>query len=211
MIVIIDNYDSFVFNIARYFRKLGAETNVVRNDAISVTDLVGLKPRAIVISPGPCTPIEAGISTTIVRELSGRVPILGICLGHQCIGSVFGGRVVRARRPMHGRASHITHDCRGLFKELPSPLCVGRYHSLAIELDLSDAPDLMVTARSDEVEIMALAHRHHPTYGVQFHPESVLTEQGHVLLMNFLRLAESFTSMKQRLRRAPGNLIRRRK
>ncbi|WP_139481325.1 anthranilate synthase component II [Bradyrhizobium ivorense] len=192
MIVIIDNYDSFVFNIARYFRKLGAETKVVRNDAISVTDLVGLKPRAIVISPGPRTPMEAGISAAIVRELSGRVPILGICLGHQCIGSVFGGRVVRARRPMHGRDSHITHDGRGLFKELPSPLRVGCYHSLAVELDLSDAPDLVVTARSDDGEVMALANRHQPTYGVQFHPESVLTEQGDALLMNFLQLADSF-------------------
>ncbi|MCP1835650.1 para-aminobenzoate synthetase component 2 [Bradyrhizobium sp. USDA 4532] len=192
MIFIIDNYDSFVFNMARYFRKLGAETQVVRNDAISVADLAWLQPRAIVISPGPCTPMEAGISTAVVHELSGRVPMLGICLGHQCIGSVFGGRVVRARRPMHGRASYITHDRRGVFKELPSPLCVGRYHSLAVELDLPDAPDLMVTARSDEGEIVALAHRHQSTYGVQFHPESVLTEHGHVLLMNFLRLAESF-------------------
>ncbi|WP_091881977.1 aminodeoxychorismate/anthranilate synthase component II [Bradyrhizobium sp. Rc2d] len=192
MIFIVDNYDSFVFNIARYFRELGEETQVVRNDAISFTDLVALQARAIVISPGPCTPMEAGISTAVVRELSGRVPILGICLGHQCIGSVFGGRVARARCPMHGRASHITHDGRGLFKELPSPLSVGRYHSLAVELEESDAQHLVVTARSIEGEIMALSHRHHPTYGVQFHPESVLTQQGHVLLMNFLRLAASF-------------------
>ncbi|WP_342723997.1 aminodeoxychorismate/anthranilate synthase component II [Bradyrhizobium sp. B097] len=192
MIFIIDNYDSFVFNIARYFRKLGAETAVLRNDAVSFTDLVALKPRAIIISPGPCTPMEAGISTAVVSKLSGRVPILGICLGHQCIGSVFGGRVARARRPMHGRSSHITHDGRGLFKELPSPLSVGRYHSLAVELDQSDPTHLMVTARSDEGEIMALAHRSHPTYGVQFHPESVLTQQGHMLFMNFLQLAESF-------------------
>ncbi|MDA9391292.1 aminodeoxychorismate/anthranilate synthase component II [Bradyrhizobium ottawaense] len=192
MILIIDNYDSFVFNIARYFRALGEETQVVRNDAMSFTDLLALQARAIVISPGPCTPMEAGISTAVVRELSGRVPILGICLGHQCIGSVFGGRVVRARCPMHGRASHITHDGRGLFKQLPSPLSVGRYHSLAVELEESDAQHLVVTARSNEGEIMALAHRHQPTYGLQFHPESVLTQQGHVLLMNFLRLAESF-------------------
>ncbi|MGY2811917.1 anthranilate synthase component II [Bradyrhizobium sp. USDA 4506] len=192
MIFIIDNYDSFAFNIARYFRKLGAETKVVRNDAISVTDLVGLQPRAIVISPGPCTPMEAGISATVARELSGHVPILGICLGHQCIGSVFGGRVARARRPMHGQASHVTHDGRGLFRQLPSPLSVGRYHSLAVELEESGTSHLMVTARSNDGEIMALAHRHQPTYGVQFHPESVLTEQGHVLLMNFLRLAQSF-------------------
>jgi anthranilate synthase/aminodeoxychorismate synthase-like glutamine amidotransferase len=135
--------------------------------------------------------IAARASTAVVRELSGRVPILGICLGHQCIGSVFGGRVVRARRPMHGRSSHITHDGRGLFKGLPSPLCVGRYHSLVVELDELGTLDLMVTARSDEGEIMALAHCHQPTYGVQFHPESILTQQGHMLLTNFLRLVET--------------------
>lgn len=189
MIVIIDNYNSFVFNIARYFRKLGEATEVIRNDVVSVSDLVGLKPRAVVISPGPCTPSEAGISTAVVRALSGRVPILGICLGHQCIGSVFGGRVARARRPMHGRSSYVTHDGRGLFKELPSPLCVGRYHSLVVELDEQCAPHLTVTARSDEGEIMALAHRYQPTYGVQFHPELILTQEGHVLFANFLRLA----------------------
>lgn len=191
MIIIVDNYDSFVFNIARYFRKLGEATEVIRNDAVSVRDLIGRKPRAVVISPGPCTPAEAGISTAVVRELSGRVPILGICLGHQCIGSVFGGRVTRARRPMHGRSSYIRHEERGLFKELPSPLSVGRYHSLVVELDESCAPHLTVTARSDEGEIMALAHRYQPTYGVQFHPESILTQQGNVLFMNFLRLAEA--------------------
>ncbi|KRR04402.1 anthranilate synthase [Bradyrhizobium jicamae] len=191
MIVIIDNYDSFVFNIARYFRKLGEATEVIRNDALTVSDLVGLKPRAVVISPGPCTPLEAGISTAIVRELSGRLPVLGICLGHQCIGSVFGGRVVRARRPMHGGSSHIAHDGRGLFTGLSSPLCVGRYHSLVVELDETCAPHLKVTARSGDGEIMALAHRYQPTYGVQFHPESILTQQGHLLLSNFLRIAET--------------------
>ncbi|MCK1641413.1 aminodeoxychorismate/anthranilate synthase component II [Bradyrhizobium sp. 157] len=191
MIVIIDNYDSFVFNIARYFRKLGEATEVIRNDALTVSDLVGLKPRAVVISPGPCTPLEAGISTAIVRELSGRLPVLGICLGHQCIGSVFGGRVVRARRPMHGRSSHIAHDGRGLFTGLSSPLCVGRYHSLVVELDETCARHLKVTARSEEGEIMALAHRYQLTYGVQFHPESILTQQGHLLLSNFLRIAET--------------------
>ncbi|MCP3371795.1 anthranilate synthase component II [Bradyrhizobium cajani] len=190
MIVIIDNYDSFVFNIARYFHNLGEKTEVIRNDAVRVYDLVGFKPRALVISPGPCTPLEAGISIPVVRELSGRVPILGICLGHQCIGSVFGGRVARARRPMHGRSSHVLHEGQGLFDKLPSPLCVGRYHSLIVELDEACAPHLTVTARSDEGEIMALSHRCHPTYGVQFHPESVLTEQGHTLLTNFLRRAE---------------------
>lgn len=191
MIVIIDNYNSFVFNIARYFCKLGEATDVIRNDALTVSDLVHLKPRAVVISPGPCTPKEAGISTAVVRELSGRVPILGICLGHQCIGSVFGGRVVRARRPMHGRSSHITHDGRGLFSGLSSPLCVGRYHSLVVQLDEICAPHLTATARSEEGEIMALAHRYQPTYGVQFHPELILTQQGHVLLSNFLRITRT--------------------
>ncbi|WP_076861840.1 anthranilate synthase component II [Bradyrhizobium mercantei] len=196
MIVIIDNYDSFVFNIARYFRKLGEATEVIRNDALSLTDIVGLGPRAVVISPGPCTPMEAGISTAVVRELSGRVPILGICLGHQCIGSVFGGRVVRARRPMHGRPSCVTHDSRGLFSELPSPLCVGRYHSLVVELDDASRQHLEVTARSDEAEIMALAHRYQPTYGVQFHPESILTQYGSTLLMSFLQIVNSFASRR---------------
>ena len=190
MIAIIDNYDSFVFNIARYFRELGEATEVIRNDATSVSDIARLKPRAVVISPGPCTPTEAGISTAVVRELSGRVPILGICLGHQCIGSVFGGWVARAGRPMHGQASHVTHDGKGLFRALPSPLCVGRYHSLVVELDHASRSPLMVTARSDDGEVMALAHRHQPTYGVQFHPESILTQCGHAIFSNFLRLAE---------------------
>ncbi|MHB0773855.1 anthranilate synthase component II [Bradyrhizobium sp. 1.29L] len=191
MIVIIDNYDSFVFNIARHFRKLGEATEVIRNDAISVNDVIQLKPRAVVISPGPCTPLEAGISNAVVRELSGQLPILGICLGHQCIGSVFGGRLARARRPMHGRSSYLTHDGQQLFKALPSPLCVGRYHSLVVKFDSSSAPHLLVTACSEEGEIMALAHRYQPTYGVQFHPESILTQDGDVLLMNFLRLART--------------------
>jgi para-aminobenzoate synthetase component II len=206
LIVIIDNYDSFVFNIARYFRKLGEATEVIRNDAVSVSDLVSLKPRAMVISPGPCTPTEAGISTAAVRELSGRVPILGICLGHQCIGSAFGGRVARARRPMHGRSSGITHSGRGLFQELPSPLCVGRYHSLVVELDESCAPDLAVTARSDEGEVMALAHRYQPTFGMQFHPESILTRQGQQLFMNFLRLGETFRDGTDESRHRPDNV-----
>ncbi len=194
LIVIIDNYDSFVFNIARHVRKLGEEAQVIRNDAVTVGDVLGLKPQAVVISPGPRTPMEAGISTAVVRELSGRVPILGICLGHQCVGSAFGGRVARARRPMHGRPSCITHDGRGLFKGLQSPLCVGRYHSLIVELTEPCAQDLMVTARSAEGEIMALAHRHQPTYGVQFHPESILTQGGDELLANFLQLARTFGS-----------------
>lgn len=191
MIAIIDNYDSFVFNIARYFRELGEATEVIRNDAISVSDLGRLRPCAVVISPGPCTPTEARISTAIVCELSGHIPILGICLGHQCIGSAFGGRVVRARRPMHGRASHVTHDGQGLINGLPSQFCVGRYHSLIVELDELRGSPLTVGARSEEGEIMALAHRQQPTYGIQFHPESILTQYGHVLFTNFLRLAKT--------------------
>lgn len=171
---------------------LGETTEIVRNDKVSVSDVVGLNPRAIVISPGPCTPIEAGISNAVVRQLSGVVPILGICLGHQCIGSVFGGRVVRARRPMHGRYAYVTHDGQRLFERLPLPLRVGRYHSLIVELNESYASHLIVTSRSEDGEIMALSHRYQPTYGVQFHPESILTQQGSVLLMNFLRLADRF-------------------
>lgn len=197
MIAIIDNYDSFVFNIARYLHELGEETEVIRNDAISVSDLVRRGPRAVVISPGPCTPAEAGISTSVVRELSGRIPILGICLGHQCIGNVFGGRVRRALRPMHGQASPVIHDGQGLFSGLPSPLRVGRYHSLVVEFDNLCRSPIVVSARSEEGEVMALTHRRHPTYGVQFHPESILSEWGHVLLANFLRLAETSHVMLQ--------------
>jgi para-aminobenzoate synthetase component II len=186
MIAIVDNYDSFVFNVARYFVELGEQVRVFRNDTVAVADLAAMKPRAVVLSPGPCTPAEAGISNDVVRELSGVVPILGICLGHQCIGSVFGGRIERALKPMHGRASPIHHDGRGLFAGLPSPLQAGRYHSLVTTLN--GPSDLVVTARSDEGEIMALAHRTHATFGVQFHPESILTEHGHALLRNFIGL-----------------------
>lgn len=205
MIVIIDNYDSFVFNIARYFCELGEATEIVRNDEVSVGDVVGLDPRAVIISPGPCTPIEAGISNAIVRQLSGRVPILGICLGHQCIGSVFGGRVVRAHRPMHGRPTYVSHNGQGLFKGLPLPLRVGRYHSLIVELNELCAPHLIVTSRSEDGEIMALSHRYQPTFGVQFHPESILTQQGRVLLMNFLRLADMVASRNLRQPAGPAD------
>lgn len=194
MIAIIDNYDSFVFNIARYFHELGQATEVIRNDVINVSQLTRLRPLAVVISPGPCTPAEAGVSTSVVTELTGRLPILGICLGHQCIGSAFGGRVVRARRPMHGQASLITHGGKGLFEALPSPLPVGRYHSLIVEFDEQTPSPLMVTARSDDGEIMAVAHRDQPTYGVQFHPESILTQRGNAVLANFLALSKAFSS-----------------
>ncbi|HMF66774.1 MAG TPA: aminodeoxychorismate/anthranilate synthase component II, partial [Phyllobacterium sp.] len=157
MILIIDNYDSFVFTVARYFAELGVETQVVRNDAISAAEVEQLAPEAIVVSPGPCGPREAGQSMDIIETLSGQVPILGICLGHQCIGEVFGGKVVRAQEPMHGRASAINHDGTSIFKGLPSPFRAGRYHSLIVE-SVKDDSDLSVTARSDAGEIMGLTH-----------------------------------------------------
>lgn len=185
MILIVDNYDSFVHNIARYFAELGEVTRVVRNDAVTADDL---RARAIVVSPGPCTPQEAGQSLAIVREYSGKLPILGICLGHQAIGEVFGGKVTRARRPMHGDSSEINHDGMGLFEGLPQRFSAGRYHSLIVELESPTTP-LAITARSDEGEIMGLRHVSHPTFGVQFHPESILTEGGYDLFGNFLKLA----------------------
>jgi anthranilate synthase/aminodeoxychorismate synthase-like glutamine amidotransferase len=185
VILVIDNYDSFVHNLARYIRELGWTTSVVRSDALSIDEISALAPSHIVISPGPCTPNEAGVSVPLVRRLGATVPILGVCLGHQCIGQAFGGQIVRARRPMHGRASRIAHDGRGVFAGLPDPLWAGRYHSLVVEQAELPA-ELVVTARSDEGEIMALRHREHPIVGLQFHPESVLTEHGHDLLRGFL-------------------------
>jgi para-aminobenzoate synthetase component II len=184
MILIVDNYDSFVYNIARYFEELGEQVVVKRNDAI---DEVDLKAKAIVISPGPCTPHEAGESLGIVREFSGHLPILGVCLGHQCIGEAFGGKVSRAKRPMHGDSSEIIHDGTGIFKGLPNRFNAGRYHSLIVETDSENAK-IEITARSNDGEIMGLKHRQHPTYGVQFHPESILTEHGYAILRNFLEV-----------------------
>ena len=181
MILIVDNYDSFVFNVARYFEELGAPTRVVRNDQVSADDL---KAKAIVISPGPCTPREAGASMDIMREYSDKLPILGICLGHQVMGEVFGGVVKRARKPMHGDSSEIDHDGTGVFAGLPQKFSAGRYHSLIVEQVEGSVLD--VTARSDDGEIMGLKHKHHPTFGVQFHPESILTEHGYDILRNFL-------------------------
>ncbi len=191
MILVIDNYDSFVHNVARYFAVLGEPTRVVRNDAIDVSGIRHLAPSAIVISPGPCTPAEAGVSRDVVRDLSGLVPILGVCLGHQAIGEVFGGRVARARCPLHGQATEIRHIGKRLFAGLPEPLPVGRYHSLIVEPTDAMAQVLTVDALSPDGEIMALSHRHHLTFGVQFHPESVLTPSGMALFGHFLDLAKA--------------------
>lgn len=187
MILLIDNYDSFVFNLARYLRELGEEAEVVRNDAIGGEDAAGLAPSHVVVSPGPCTPRQAGESNQIIERLAGETPILGVCLGHQCIGEVFGGRVVRAERPMHGKVSPVHHGGTDLFEGIPTPFTATRYHSLI--LDRASLPEeLEITAWTDEGEIMAIRHRELPVWGVQFHPEAVLTEHGHVLLNNFLAL-----------------------
>ena len=186
MVIVIDNYDSFTFNLVQYLWELGAAVEVFRNDRIDVEGIRARRPDALVLSPGPCTPSEAGVCVPAIRELSGEIPILGVCLGHQAIGQAFGGRVVRAKRVMHGKTSQIAHDGSGVFTGVPAPLEAGRYHSLVVERE-SLPSDLRVTAVSeDDGEIMALAHISHPTVGVQFHPESVLTPEGKKLLANFL-------------------------
>jgi anthranilate synthase/aminodeoxychorismate synthase-like glutamine amidotransferase len=187
MLLLIDNYDSFTYNLAQYLGELGAEVRVVRNDQITVDEIDKLKPSKIVISPGPCTPNEAGISLEVITRLSGHYSILGVCLGHQAIGQAFGGKVVRAPRVMHGKTSKIFHDEAGLFRGLSNPLEATRYHSLVVE-PASLPPSLKVTAKTWEEEIMALQHRELPVYGVQFHPESILTVEGKRLLQNFLEL-----------------------
>lgn len=186
-VLVVDNYDSFVHNLARYFRELGQKVEVVRNDALTVDEIAARRPGHLVISPGPCTPNEAGVSLDAISRLAGRVPILGVCLGHQCIGQAFGGKVARAGRPMHGKTSRVTHHGDDLFTDLTNPLTVTRYHSLVVEHD--GFPDcLEITGESEDGEIMALRHRTLPIWGVQFHPEAVLTEHGHALLANFLAL-----------------------
>jgi len=188
MILLIDNYDSFVFNLARYFQRLGQSTHVVRNTAIDVDSIRRLRPRAIVLSPGPCTPKQAGCSVEVVRQLYTEMPILGVCLGHQAIAEALGGRVVRAAEPVHGRVSKIVHDGRGIFSGLPNPMAGCRYHSLVVEEESLPAC-LEVTARTDDGTVMALRHWEYLLIGLQFHPESILTEAGYPLLAAFLRLA----------------------
>jgi len=196
MLLIIDNYDSFTYNLVQYFGELGAELLVKRNDEISVAEIKALKPQAIVISPGPCTPKEAGVSNEVIAKIGPRLPILGVCLGHQCIGHVYGGAVVRAGRLMHGKTSPILHDGTGVFAKLPSPFEATRYHSLII--DPPTVPEvLLVNARTAEGEIMGVRHRDYPIHGVQFHPESILTRHGKDLLANFLRMTEEFHAKKQ--------------
>ena len=190
MLLMIDNYDSFTFNLVQYLQTLGAEVEVVRNDALSVAQIEARAPERIVISPGPCTPNEAGVSVEVIEKLGARIPILGVCLGHQGIGQAYGGRVVRAGRIMHGKTSHIRHRGEGVFAGLPDGYEATRYHSLVVERDSLPAC-LEVTAWTENddgsfEEIMGLRHREHPVEGVQFHPESILTEHGHALLKNFL-------------------------
>jgi anthranilate synthase component II len=188
MILVIDNYDSFTYNLVHYLNELGAETEVVRNDQIGVTEALALRPEAILLSPGPCTPNEAGICLALLAAAPADMPILGVCLGHQAIGQVFGGRVVRAKTLMHGKTSAIRHDGKGLFAGLADGFIATRYHSLSVDRD--SLPDVLeVTAWTDDGEIMGLQHKSRPVFGVQFHPESIATQGGHDLLGNFLDLA----------------------
>jgi anthranilate synthase/aminodeoxychorismate synthase-like glutamine amidotransferase len=191
MILIIDNYDSFVHNLARYVRELGGDAVVRRNDEMTLAEIEALAPSHIIISPGPCSPAEAGISTGVVRRFGPAIPILGVCLGHQCIGAAYGADIVRARRPVHGRTSSVTHDGSSLFTGVPSPLQVARYHSLVIARASMPAALREVACAADDGEIMAVEHRAHPVVGVQFHPESAASEYGYAMLDRFLRGARS--------------------
>lgn len=186
MLLMIDNYDSFTFNLVQYFGELGEDVKVVRNDEVGISDIEGMTPARIVISPGPCTPKEAGISVDVIRHFAGKTPMLGVCLGHQAIGEAFGGKIVRAQTLMHGKTSSITHTGQGVFAGLPTPFTAIRYHSLAIERASLPAC-LQITAWTADGEIMGVRHTQHDLQGVQFHPESILSEHGYRLLANFLQ------------------------
>ncbi len=189
MVLVIDNYDSFTYNLVQYLGELGAQIEVRRNDEVTIEGIREMAPERIVISPGPCTPLEAGISNEVVREFGPRMPLLGVCLGHQCIGHVFGGKVVRAPRLMHGKVSAIDHDGSGVFRGLPERFDATRYHSLIVRRDtVPECLRINAVAVDDPEEIMGLAHREYPIHGVQFHPESILTREGKRLLKNFLEL-----------------------
>jgi anthranilate synthase component 2 len=188
-VLMIDNYDSFTYNLVQYFGELGADVETIRNDAITVEEILGRKadarPDRIVISPGPCSPAQAGISVALIQQAAGKIPLLGVCLGHQAIGAAFGGNIIRAQTLMHGKTSEIQHNGSGVFRGLPSPMTVIRYHSLAIE-KASLPAELSMTAWTDDGEIMGVQHKTLPIHGVQFHPESILSEHGHAMLKNFL-------------------------
>jgi len=186
MLLMIDNYDSFTYNLVQYFAELGEEVKVLRNDEISVEDIANINPARICISPGPCSPSEAGISVATIQRYAGQIPILGVCLGHQAIGEAFGGKIIRAQKVMHGKTDDLHHTGVGVFKDLPNPFKVTRYHSLAIEKSSLPAV-LEITAASSDGEIMGVRHKELMVEGVQFHPESILSEQGHALLKNFLQ------------------------
>ncbi|MDV6329328.1 aminodeoxychorismate/anthranilate synthase component II [Asticcacaulis sp. 201] len=188
MILVIDNYDSFTYNLVHYLAELGADTQVYRNDALSVQDALALAPKAILLSPGPCAPDQAGICLPLLRAAPEDMPVLGVCLGHQSIGQAYGGDVIRAKTLMHGKTSLIHHNNKGIFNDLPNPFTATRYHSLAIKRETLPA-DLEVTAWTEDGEIMGVQHKTRPIHGVQFHPESIATEGGHQLLANFLQLA----------------------
>ncbi|HWH51198.1 MAG TPA: aminodeoxychorismate/anthranilate synthase component II [Gemmatimonadaceae bacterium] len=190
MLLVIDNYDSFTYNLVQYLGELGAEATVRRNDAITVDEIGQLAPSAIVVSPGPCTPSEAGVTVDAIRRWGPTIPTLGVCLGHQAIGQAYGGAVVRADRVMHGKTSEICHDGTGIFAGLPSPMTVMRYHSLIVDRgSMPESLEIVAVAKDDPSEVHAVRHREHPVYGVQFHPESIMTPQGKALLQNFLELA----------------------
>ena len=194
MILLIDNYDSFTYNLFHYLGELGAEVKVVRNDEISAADALGMKPEGIVLSPGPCTPNEAGICLEVIEQAGGKMPILGVCLGHQAIGQVYGGRIVRAPEPMHGKLSRVHHNGRSVFRGLNNDFLATRYHSLTIDPP-SMPVSLDVTATSEDGVIQGVMHKSHPVHGVQFHPESIASENGHALLNNFLQIARDFAKV----------------
>lgn len=205
MILLIDNYDSFVFNLARYVAELGYRYQTARNDQISLQQIEVLAPSHIILSPGPCSPNEAGICLALIDAYLDRIPLLGVCLGHQAIAQACGGKVVRARYPQHGRADFIQHNQTGVFQDLPNPLQVARYHSLIVDKH-SLPPCLEVTAKTQRDEIMAIAHTQHPVFGVQFHPESVLTWRGHQMLENFLKISQKKESKLLKNKRLAGGL-----